>query len=215
MAIIVALWPFGQTEEQPIEGFHWQVRTIPIRVLSYTPEGTEDYIRYDYCLYYGDQLSQDFEEELGKRKIMVFMSLLHPVPGVDMKFDAPERWYVTFIDTRMHLNVTKALFDPKIWPMIPDEVKQVLVALDYRNNIDLLVVNYNIITGSIGVYFHPRFNESKLFYKWQLRKIQRYLRKHPQLEKDLDIPTQKEDKGPIVYEPSRGVSERRVAVCAG
>jgi hypothetical protein len=152
---------------------HWSVQSTTIKT-QYNENGklVEKY-REEYYLYYGSQETLDTEKKLNAEHVFSCFYLLHPGPEVTMPFAAPHRWYIGTRLSRRLSPPNRALFDEEIWQQIPGEVKSVLNAFGIDNP-DLLLVWYDRHTGSIQVFFHPRYDEDQDFYRRKLGIITEY-----------------------------------------
>jgi len=152
---------------------YWSVQSTTIKVLYREKGKLVEEFHEEYYLYYGNQNTLYREKTLSGQRIFSCFYLIHPGPDVEMPFEAPHRWYVR-IRLRGYLSPkARALFDEEIWTNIPQKVKYVLDAFSVDNP-DLFLIWCDTLTGSIQVFFHPRYDEDRQYYLKMLEIINTY-----------------------------------------
>ena len=158
---------------------HWSVQSTTIKTRSSQNGRLVEILRDEYYLYYGNQETLDTEKTLNSQHVFSCLYLIHPGPEVKMPFEAPHRWYVGIRVSRRLSPPTVPLFDQAIWNGVPGEVKSVLGAFGVDDP-ELLLIWYDRHTGSVQVFFHPRYDEDQDYYRNKLEIISDYL-SHPKV----------------------------------
>jgi hypothetical protein len=146
---------------------------------------------FHYCIFFGDEESDRIDEDAGRARCRKSLLLLHPVEDVAsrMAFRATRRWYA--ILTNAGNSCTRDLYDDSIWRSVPIAARHVLVALG-ADDPDLILISCQFLSGSMSVYYHPRFNRDRAFYEERLRVLRDYLATHDLWE---DLPTDRAADG--------------------
>lgn len=160
-------------QEANSNDMYWSVQATTIKVRYRENDKLIEKFHDEYYLYYGNKETLDREKTLSGKRIFSCFYLIHPGLDVEMPFEAPHRWYIR-IRIRGHRSPEpRALFDKEIWTLIPEKVKQVLDAFGVENP-DLLLIWCDTLTGTIQVFFHPRYNEDHGYYLKMLDIINTY-----------------------------------------
>jgi len=68
-----------------------------------------------------------------------------------------------------------SLADPEGWEQVPAPARQALAALG-ADDPRLLVISCHPDSGSVSIFFHPRYDKDRSFYQGKVEQIRRYLR---------------------------------------
>jgi len=155
------------------DDMYWSVQATTIKVRYRENDKLIEKFHNEYYLYYGNQETLEREKTLSEKRLFSCFYLIHPGPDVEMPFEAPHRWYIR-IRLRGHRSPEpRALFDKEIWTLIPQKVKYVLDAFGVENP-DLLLIWCDTFTGTIQVFFHPRYDEDQGYYLKMLDIVNTY-----------------------------------------
>jgi hypothetical protein len=161
----------GQTPD-----FSAQVRGIPFK--SGLTELGDTQWDVHYCLYFGDEQARLADDDPVTARATRTLMLLHPVPEVAQRMQpaAPHRWFVI---ARGGSGTTPpaALLVDAVWKRVPTAVRHVLAALGLDDP-DLILISCRLDTGTISVFYHPRFDRDRALYECRLDALKRYLRVH-------------------------------------
>jgi hypothetical protein len=146
---------------------------------------------FHYCIYFGDEESSRIDDDTGRAHCQQTLLLLHPVVEVAsrMAVRAPHRWYA--ILQTAGGSSTRSLFEDAIWRSVPRAALHILAALGVDDP-DLILISCQFLSGSMSVYYHPRFDRDRAFYEQKLRMLRNYLAAHDPWE---EIPV-----GRVVHE---------------
>jgi hypothetical protein len=146
-----------------------------------------DSVDVNYCLYLGDQETDRIDEESGRAHSQQNLMLLHPVPDVAARMNPqpPHRWYAKCLNGSLRSDTTSPLLVETTWKEIPAPVRHILVALGIDDP-DLITVSYQILSGSISVYYNPRYQRDRIFYEGKLQILREYMKSHD-MQKDLPL----------------------------
>ena len=186
IAVLVSLTPIFAQENS---GYYFEVLTTQIKTITFEDGEQQTSMRDEYFIYYGNEESREEDERLARMGMMAFSMLIHPVPSVakNMQFQAPKRWYVNFMDSRLRINTLVSLADKNAWDTAPQIVKHILKALSV-NDPNLMIINYRTYTHSISILYHPKFDENRTFYEMKLRRINRYFNNLKDFNKEMPNP---------------------------
>lgn len=132
-----------------------------------------------YCLYFGSRETERIDQRATEAPSILNVSLVHPVRTVAafLSVQAEKRWYATLINSRQNLAITSPLFEEKGWSIVPVLAKHILLALGADDE-DLILISWNGMSGSVSVFYHPRFNNNRRFYEEKLKLLMEYLATH-------------------------------------
>lgn len=131
-----------------------------------------------YCIYFGDAKTAEIDETTGKLREQRALMLVHPVAeGMAWLHPAaPHRWYVVLRGGARAAPVARLLL-PEVWPEVPAPARHALAALGVDDP-DLILISFQLVSGSMSVYYHPRFDRDREFYEARLLILQRYAEMH-------------------------------------
>jgi len=151
-----------------LDDMHWSVRAIRVKI-GYQ-EGGKSVERFcdEYYLYYGNRKTQQTEKMRSQVRIFYSLFLTHRTFDSQNSVEAPHSWYIQYRRSRHLTPQAQALYDEEIWSRIPDTIKNTIEAFG-ADDPDLLLVTYDIHTGSIKVFFHPRYKYNREFYEQKVK----------------------------------------------
>ncbi len=173
LAVVLAVtWPLGAQATF----FRPTVRTITAMVGPASLETAA--AAPHYCLYFGDERTAAIDEETGRARAQRTLMLVHPVveavPWTQPA--APDRWYLVLRGGFGGAPVCRLLVE-EAWRNVPAPARHVLAALGLDDP-DLLLVSWQLVSGSMSVYYHPRFDRDLEFYRGRLAAMERYIATH-------------------------------------
>jgi hypothetical protein len=132
-----------------------------------------------YCLYIGSRATERIDQRAAEAHCIWNVSLVHPVPAVNasLPVHALKRWYAMLIDSHRNFTKISPLFEESGWSMVPVLAKHTLSALGTDDE-DLILVSWNGLSGSISIFYHPRFNNDKAFYEGKRKLLMDYMETH-------------------------------------
>jgi hypothetical protein len=155
-----------------------------VREINYfveTISGTEESRQAEtmYCLYFGSKQTERIDQQAAEAHFILGVSLVHPVQAVaaGLPIQAESRWYATLIDGRRNITTTNALFEESGWSIVPVLSKHILLALGTADE-DLILISWNGLSGSVSVFYHPRFNSDRRFYEEKQKLFKEYAATH-------------------------------------
>jgi hypothetical protein len=164
------------------------VKQIRVIVGSRKPSvsGTTS-VDVNYCLYLGDEDTDRIDEESGRAHSQQNLMLLHPVPEIAARMNPqpPHRWYAKCLNGSLRSDTSTPLLVESTWKEIPTYVRHILVALGIDDP-DLILVSFQVLSGSISVYYNPRYQRDRAFYERKLNILQDYMKSHD-IQKDLPL----------------------------
>jgi hypothetical protein len=80
---------------------------------------------------------------------------------------------------------TSPLLVERTWREVPAPVRHILFALGIDDP-DLITVSFQILSGSISIYYHPRYQRNRTFYEGKLQILREYMKNHD-IQKDLPL----------------------------
>jgi hypothetical protein len=144
------------------EGFSVSVKQYKVTIID---TDRNQKIHYEYFVYVGnDQTRQVDNESVLVIDNICKIILVHPVADVakDLKYPAKDRWYLEIMFLGQYFSAP-LLDDPATIGILPPILAEVFYSLNYKDD-DLLVIAYNIYSGSISIFYHPRFSKDKSYY---------------------------------------------------
>jgi hypothetical protein len=157
-----------------------RVKQIPVIVGSNTSSvsGTRS-VDINYCLSFGDEETDRIDEESGRARSQQNLMLLHPVPEAASRMSSPtpHRWLTKCLNGFVAPEMAIPLLVESTWKKIPAPVRHVLVALGIDDP-DLILVSCQQLSGSISIYYSPRYQRDRAFYEAKLEILNEYLKNH-------------------------------------
>lgn len=178
ITILVLLVGRTYAFEEFDNGYKMYVRTSVIKTSSLEDGKRTDAVHNEYYLYIGTEETEKMDKEMAENHIQIGYMLSHPPKESTYNYPgAPGNWYVQLTDTTRGLNVVAPVFRSDVWPTIPQVVKHILVALNYKDE-NLILISTNAVSGSISILYHPKFDRFKIFYNIKLKILERYFDKN-------------------------------------
>jgi hypothetical protein len=157
-------------------GFEAYLKTIEVEIGTSNGKKIEE----NYFLYIGTEESELADEFLAFNHVIGSILLIHPIKGddrLDFGFEAEKRWYAWVVDNIDQVSMIAPLLVPDVWNSIPPILKHVLNALDLNDN-DLILIDLNMRSGSISIWFAPKYSTDKNFHLRKLNRLIKYLDSH-------------------------------------
>lgn len=161
-------------------GYKMYVKAVPVKTNSWKDGKQTDTVHNEYHIYIGTEETEKMDEKLAKNRMHVGITFIHPtdMSGYKGRYpDAPGGWYAQLTDTTRGLNMVAPLFRRDVWGTVPSIVRHILIALDYKDK-NLIMISTNALSGSISIFYHPKFDRFKIFYDIKLKILERYFDKH-------------------------------------
>jgi uncharacterized protein YxeA len=158
-----------------------------ISVRSVNVIGIEDgsKVSKEYCIYIGNEETEEYDNMTADEDIFVCFQLLHPVEFLkEYNFQPWKRWYALYIDATKNTKMIGEMLTKQVWSDLPIILKHVVVALGINDN-DLTLINFNAITGSVTILYNPKYDKDENFYIRKLEKLKKYFNTH---DMNRDIP---------------------------
>jgi hypothetical protein len=175
------------------------VRQVDYVVESFEGDQRTLQAQFLFILYLGNPETERLDSAPSQGSVVWSVSLVHPVSeqsgfpvagsGTSAKIASRNRWYVTEIDTARNIMRHGPLMNRSVWRTIPVLARQVLLALGPDDE-DLILIAWNGVSGSIGVYYAPRVQTDRAFYERKLEVLLGSMDEHGSLD---DVPYERVD----------------------
>ena len=173
---IVLMIPFiGQAVNVDYE---WQVREQVVDVIVFEGGQVVKESCIGYFLYYGNDATYEFSNQMYDAGITARIFIYRPALAVIRSREAvPGNWYLELIDTMTQTIVNTAYAKDSVYSYIPNFVKYTIKGITRMTSLQLIVVSYDLLTQSVGIVFHYRWDTNRKFYERKLKKLIKYLDK--------------------------------------
>lgn len=178
-AVIYAMLAFGANPASA-EPFTW--RLWPSKVVTWDTEGNTK-IRYEYALKYGNAASYTIDEEMNEQWFIFGLYLYRPHIAVTASLMKEGVEYHTGWFGELHhsfFGTSETLDVQDITALIGKEIPYPVWVLweEIRDDPYVVLFAYNMVSGSITLYLHPRFFTNRMFNKAYLRRLNRIFKRY-------------------------------------
>ena len=175
----------SNTFENPTgEEYTWHIREMPM--ITRDSEGVVTQ-RTEYCLRFSNPAADQMDTEIYQSGVMVAVYAYKPLDPEDTTMDVPCEWVVDVVDSRYGVFQTYPLFDDEVWPYVPQQIKWCLKILKHDNP-KLFFIYVSSYTGTITVYYIPKYDENKRFYELKLQVIKAKFMKIQDWDEEIPSP---------------------------